>query len=270
MIYDLQKASILKRISAALLDIILALIIATGIFFAMSSVLKYDKDLNQYNAYVEEYEGALEKYDIQIGELKYSEITESMYNQLSKDDKKLYDANKEAMQSDQELVGIYKNVINKLGKLINMTLLMLTLGTMIAILVVEFVIPLFLKNGQTIGKKMFGICLMMDNGVKVRTTPLFIRALLGKFAIETMIPLYTIILLFFGQVNAIVLFLAVLMLIASMLLIIINPKNALIHDVISYTVVVDKNSQMIFNNQEELIKYKEENAKKKATSKRTF
>ena len=42
MIYDLQKASILKRVSAGLLDFILTLIIATGAFFLLSSIFNYD------------------------------------------------------------------------------------------------------------------------------------------------------------------------------------------------------------------------------------
>jgi hypothetical protein len=44
----------------------------------------------------------------------------------------------------------------------------------------------------------------------------------------------------------------------------------MIHDAMAYTVVVDKESQMIFNNEEELIKYKQEVADKNAKSKRTF
>jgi hypothetical protein len=38
----------------------------------------------------------------------------------------------------------------------------------------------------------------------------------------------------------------------------------------SYTVVVDKESQMIFDTEEDLIKYKQEMAKKNAVSKKTF
>jgi hypothetical protein len=45
MIYDLQKASILKRVSAGLLDFILTLIIATGAFFLLSSIFNYDSML---------------------------------------------------------------------------------------------------------------------------------------------------------------------------------------------------------------------------------
>jgi uncharacterized RDD family membrane protein YckC len=147
---------------------------------------------------------------------------------------------------------------------------MLTFGILIAILIVEFLIPLFLKNGQTLGKKMFGICLMMDNGVKIKTLPLFVRTLLGKFTIETMIPVYFIVLLYFGHINLLHIVILGVLVIAELLLIIIHRKNPLLHDLMSYTVVVDKESQMIFDTEEDLIKYKQEMAKKNAVSKKTF
>ena len=151
-----------------------------------------------------------------------------------------------------------------------MSLLMITFGVLIAILIVEFVVPLILKNGQTVGKKMFGICLMMDNGVKIRTLPLFVRTLLGKFTIETMIPVYFLVLLYFGHINIIHILILAALLIAEIITILVTKKNALLHDLMSYTVVVDKESQMIFNTEEELIKYKQEVAAKNATSKKTF
>jgi uncharacterized RDD family membrane protein YckC len=133
-----------------------------------------------------------------------------------------------------------------------------------------FGIAAYLMNGQTLGKKMFGICLMMDNGVKIKTLPLFVRTLLGKFTIETMIPVYFIVLLYFGHINLLHIVILGVLVIAELLLIIIHRKNPLLHDLMSYTVVVDKESQMIFDTEEDLIKYKQEMAKKNAVSKKTF
>jgi hypothetical protein len=85
MIYDLQKASVLKRFSASLLDMILTLIIATGIFFVMSGFLNYDTKLDEYNTSVDVYEASIKQYDIQIGKYKYSEITPDLYKQLNRE-----------------------------------------------------------------------------------------------------------------------------------------------------------------------------------------
>lgn len=42
MSYDLQKASLLKRAAALLLDLILIVVLATGIGMVLSAVLDYD------------------------------------------------------------------------------------------------------------------------------------------------------------------------------------------------------------------------------------
>jgi uncharacterized RDD family membrane protein YckC len=255
MIYDLQKASVLKRISAGILDFIIVVILATGFFFLFSTVFNYDSltvELNtHYDRYVEEY-----GFD-------FRELTQEKVDKFTEEEKTKYEVAAQAFREDKE-------IISTLGKILSMTLVMLTFGILLAILIVEFLVPLILKNGQTLGKKMFGICLMMDNGVQIKTLPLFVRTILGKFTIETMIPVYFLVHLYFGNVNLIYIFILAALLIAEMLLIIINHKNALLHDLMSYTVVVDKESQMIFDTEEELIKYKQEVANKNATSKKTF
>ena len=255
MIYDLQKASVLKRISAGILDFIITVILATGFFFLFSTVFNYDALNEQYDAFYLEYK---EKYGFD-----FREVTEEMYNKYTEEEKLNYDNAKNALLEDEEFLKTYNLIINS-------TLVMLTFGILIAILIVEFLVPLFLKNGQTLGKKMFGICLMMDNGVKIKTLPLFVRTLLGKFTIETMIPVYFIVLLYFGHINLLHIVILGALVIAEILLIIIHRKNPLLHDLMSYTVVVDKESQMIFDTEEDLIKYKQEMAKKNAVSKKTF
>ena len=255
MIYDLQKASVLKRISAGILDFIMVVIVATGFFFLFSTIFNYDGLNEQYDNYYEQYE--------EIYGFDFREVTEEMYNKYTEEQKLNYDKAKNALLEDEGFLKTYSLIINT-------TLVMLTFGILIAILVVEFFIPLFLKNGQTIGKKMFGICVMMDNGVRIKTLPLFVRALLGKFTVETMIPVYFIVLLYFGHINILNFVILGALAIAEILLIIIHKKNPLLHDLMSYTVVVDKESQMIFDTEDELIKYKQEFARKNANSKKLF
>ena len=59
-------------------------------------------------------------------------------------------------------------------------------------------VPLKLGNGQTIGKKVFGIGVMRVDGVQLTTIQLFIRTILGKFTLETMIPVYIVLMIFFN------------------------------------------------------------------------
>ena len=271
MIYDLQKASMLKRISAGILDFILTLIIATGAFFLLSSIFNYDGLSDEYD----------ERYSVLVEEVKLeynidfdaiSKMTTEEYDEYFnrlKEEGRLQDYQdaEKYMVSDEQLSATFQ-------KIFTFTLLIVTFGILLGIMVVEFVIPLFLKNGQTVGKKVFGICLMMENGVRIKPLALLIRTLLGKYTVETMITVYCVIMLFlFRFVNGITVFMlaaSVIIVLAQLILIVVSKKNLLIHDVMSYTVVVDKESQMIFKDEEELIKYKQDLAEKNAKSKRTF
>ena len=255
MIYDLQKASILKRISAGILDFILTAILAVGACLLISTIVDYDSVSEELNNYYEVYE---EKYGF-----NFSEVTENMYNEFTDAQKENYNTAYKELTQDEGFLKSYNLVIN-------LSLIICTFGILIGILLVEFVIPLFLKNGQTIGKKCFSICLMMDNGVKVRTLPLLVRALLGKFTIETMILCYLVVMAFFGNINLIHFFIVVIILLVNLVLLFVNRKHALIHDLISYIVVVDKESQMIFETEEDLIKYKEQQEIKKVNKTKTF
>lgn len=255
MIYDLQKASILKRVSAWLLDVILTSIIAVGAMFAISGIINYDGKSEELDSYYVVYE---EKYGF-----NFSTLTEEEYKALTEEELKLYDKAYEELINDEGFLKTY-NII------INMTLVMITFGILIGILITEFVIPLILKNGQTIGKKCFNICVIMDNGVRVRSLPLLIRAVLGKFTIETMILCYFLIMLFFGSGNIIHMFIVVVIYLVNFVLLFANKKRALIHDLISYTVVVDKSSQLIFETEDDLIQYKNKADAERVANKKTF
>ena len=60
-----------------------------------------------------------------------------------------------------------------------------------------------LKNGQTIGKKIFGLAVMQTDSVRVKPIAMLIRTLLGKYTIETMAPLLIIFLILFGSLGTV-------------------------------------------------------------------
>ena len=128
----------------------------------------------------------------------------------------------------------------------------------------ELVIPIWLGNGQTLGKKIFSLCLVRNDGVKLNHLQLFARMLLGKFTIETMLPVYVLILVFWGVVGLPGTLLLFAILIAQVLCLIISRDNCAIHDLIAGTVVVDISSQMIFRTTEDLIAYKKKIAAEQA------
>lgn len=255
MIYDLQKASVLKRIAAGIFDLILTIVIAVGFIALLSVIFKYDsmtEELNNYYAFYAEQYG-----------IDFREVTQEIYENYTEAEKLHYDNTYKLLTEDQGFLKVYNLIIN-------ITVLMTTFGVLLGVLIIEFVIPLIFKNGQTLGKKCFGICVMHQNNVKIRTLPLLVRALLGKFTIEYMIPIYVGIMMIFGSIRILPLFIVLVIAVVQVVMIITNRYNALLHDAMSFTVVVDKESQMIFDTEDDLIRYKEEQAQLQLENKKTF
>ena len=255
MIYDLQKASMGKRISAFMFDFIIFLTVFVGIALALSAITDYDGNISSLEAVYDKYEN---EYGIVLGGEPegYGEMTE----EEKKDYDDRYTAAEEAFQRDSEAVALS-------SELMNATILILAIGLFISYLISDFLLPLILGDGQTLGKKIFGICLMRDDGVKVSSVMLFVRAILGKYTIETMVPVFLIMLILLGGAGFIGLAAIIAIFVFDVVLMVKTDTNSTIHDMLSYTVVVDKASQLIFESKEAMIEYKnkihsEEAAKK--------
>ncbi len=253
MICDLQKASLLRRFSAFLLDFILVCIIAVGAAALFSLILHFDKT---YDIYESRYETVFSESDAKIrNELGIDfDLTQGTDNftpeQKAKYDEYLVKLG-EALNKDEQLVVAYNNVII-------LTLTIIPLALFVAFVLLEFVMPLILKNGQTVGKKIFGIGVIQTNGVRLKTFSLFVRGVVGKYTIETMVPVFLLLMMFFrgGIVGIVVIG---LILILQLVLLFKTKTRSFIHDVISYSCEVDLSSQMIFDTEDDRLRYITEN-----------
>lgn len=241
MIYDLQKASMWKRISALLFDAILLGIVAVLFALAISGMLGY-------NAYSETVNNAYARYSDMYGMDMKMSATE--YEALPQEQKDIMLQAFEALNADAEAT-------HALGMMMEMSMLIASFGLLLAFILMEFVIPLLLKNGQTLGKKIFGIAVMHTSGVKLSGPMLFARSILGKYAVETMVPVYIILMLLFGAMNGIGVIVLLLLAVLQAVVLIATHTNSCIHDLLAKTVTVDLQSQMIFDSKEALIAYKE-------------
>lgn len=240
--YELQKASLLKRISAFLLDFILMTIAVTGFAFLISVITGYD----QYSATVTEkraYYEELYAVDFDIAE------TEEEFKKLPIEQQNEINTAFDAFANDEKVLYAY-------NMMFNLTLTISTIGTLLAYLLLEFFVPLFLKNGQTVGKKIFGIGVMHVNGIRLNNVALFSRTLLGKYTIETMIPVIVLTTMLFGGAGIVGLIVLGLILLLEIFVFFKEGMNTPIHDVLGHTVTVDLGSQMIFDTEEELVAYK--------------
>jgi uncharacterized RDD family membrane protein YckC len=240
MVTSLQKASFGKRIISAIFDGILLSILAVGLAAVLSLAFGY-------NNYMDKVSDTYAKYEAEYN-VKF-QISAEEYNDLSETEKANYNTAYEELIKDKDLLYNY-------NMLLNLTLLIITFSILPAVLGLEFVVPLLFGNGQTLGKKIFGIALMNTESVKVTNVQLFARAILGKFAIEIMIPLSIILMMFFNSIGILGGLILIGILIIEAICIISTNTNSAIHDLLAQTVAVDMASQRIFESRDALIEHK--------------
>lgn len=240
MITDIQKASLLKRIAAGISDAIVICILAVGFAWMLTTILDY----NSHNAALQE---GYDRYETRYG--VSFDISQEEYQAFSQGEKQNYDAAYDALISDQDVMKTY-NI------LLNLTLLITTFGILLAVVAGELIVPLLLKNGQTLGKKIFGIGVVRNDGVQMNNMQLFVRTILGKFTIEIMIPVYIIIMILFNSIGLVGILVLAGILLTQLIMLAATRTNSLIHDALAGTIAVDISSQMIFRTTEDLIAYK--------------
>lgn len=241
MVYDLQKADFWKRISAFLFDFIIFGIIAVGLAWAISAITGFD-------TYKEGLDKCYQKYESEYG-IDFN-ITSDDYEKLSDEQKESYLLASKALENDGEAFYFYSMTVN-------LTLVMIILSILISNLLMEFVIPIIFGNGQTLGKKIFGIGVMRSDGVRVSTLQLFVRAVLGKCTIETLVPVLVVVMIIMGATGLFGLIILFGLALAQIILLIVTKARTPIHDIMAATVTIDIASQMIFDTPEALLEYKQ-------------
>lgn len=240
MFFDLQKASMLKRVSAFILDGILVLVLATMFGFFVSKICDYDST----------YDALMEKKNFYESEYHIStEITAEEYESFDQETRELYDRVSLEMAEDVELSTIYTLLIGK-------SLIIVSISILLAYIVTEVLCPFIMGNGQTIGKRIFNLAVMQTDHTKIKKISVVVRAVLGKYTIETMIPVLICLMLMFNVIGWIGLVILVILLFLQLAVLINTKTNSVIHDLMACTVVVDMASQKIFDDTESMEEFK--------------
>lgn len=245
---ELQKANFWKRITAGLFDAILTAILAVGFGFLLSLLLNY-------SAYNNALEAGYARYEEQYG-VTFRLSQEEMQAQT--------EAEKEAYMAAYNALIADKEVLYNYNMTINLTMIVTTFGILIAMVLTEFVVPLLFGNGQTLGKKIFGLALMRNDSVRMNNLQLFTRMILGKYAVGTMIPAYILLMVFLGLMDITGTFVLFILLLAQCVCFLATRNRSLLHDLMAGTVVVDFATQHIFSSTEDLIKYQKQVAAERA------
>ena len=229
-------------------DSILTGVLAVAIACVLSILLGYNAQSEALDAHYAAYE--------QIYGVTF-DISMDAYNALPEEQRQNYDAAYAAMSNDPEVTKTYQLVLN-------LSLVIITIGTLGAFVLLELAVPLWLKEGRTLGKKIFGLCVIHVEGIRMNKMQLFVRSILGKFTVETMVPIYLLLMLFWGITDLSGTLVLLAIPVAQCVIMAVTRTNSLIHDLLAGTVVVDYASQMIFKSREELIEYQKAVAAERA------
>ncbi len=258
MSLSIQKASLWKRFSAFLFDFIITAVVAVGIATLLSLALGYDKHNEKLESYYNEYET---RFEAEYG-VDFDFMDSDEYQDLTEEEKKPYeaatDAFNEAIKEDDKIMKEYKTIFF-------LSLVLLSISILCGILVVYFLVPLFFRNGQTLGKKIFGIALVRSNCVKISKFVLFVRSIFGLYTIEVMFPIALLMMIAFGLLGVVGIVTIGLLLLLQVGLLLGTKHRATIHDLLSDTIAVDMATQRIFNTQDEMLEFvKKEKAEEAA------
>ncbi len=246
--FDIQRAGLLKRFSAFLLDFIVITILATFFIFLISKITNFDYYNTQLTSSYEKYEN---EYGVTFA------VSSDEYYSYSDEERGRYDEAYGVLIGDEDAMRNYKRVMN-------LTLLSLSLGIFLSVFTSEFLIPFFFKNGVTIGKKIFGLALMRKGGWRVNPLSLFIRAVLGKYTIEIMVPVLLLVMILFNIIGLVGTVVIIGLVLTNFLLVLTRTDHQAIHDILADTLVVDYASQRIYESEEDVIEAKKERAREEA------
>lgn len=239
MTNDLQKANLWKRIAAWMFDSILLGILAVGFAAILSALLGYDAHSARLDAAYAQYE---QQYGVRF------DLSLEEYEAMSEGARTSYDLAYEALIADEEAMYAYNMVMN-------LTLVNLTLAILLAVMVLEWLVPMYFGNGQTLGKKIFSLCVIRNDGVRMNNMQLFTRSILGKYTVETMIPVLILLMIFWGTMGVAGTMILALLFAVQTGSVLMTRTHSAIHDLMAGTLVADYASQTIFQSTEDLIAY---------------
>ena len=238
---EFYKAKPIKRLAAYVIDLILLLAITVGVVVGMFSTMGYAAYEEQFDMYCQKY-GQQFGVDLSASRADQAELPEA---ELEK-----YSAAWEALNADEQAMDAVKQKLR-------IELLAATVGFFVAYVILEVMIPLIFKNGQTVGKKLMGLCVMHKYHVRVGVMQIIYRTILGKYFIETIIPVIMLILSDYGVLGTTASLVLAIIAMTQGFIVLMSQANCGIHDKLFHTVVADFNEQHIFDTLDERITFEE-------------
>ena len=210
-----------------------------------------------YDGYIDTLNERYDQYGAQYGVDFHMSLDE--HDQLTSEQSANLEAAYQALGADDAAVYAY-------NMMIRLTLIIVSISILLAYLALEFIVPMLFKNGQTLGKRIFSLGLMDTELVRVNGVRLFVRTILGKYTLETMVPVLIVLMIYFGSLGLTGTIVLLLIAAVQLILTLATWRHTPIHDLLAGTIVIDFPSQMIFDTQADMIAYKERQHAQKAAA----
>lgn len=220
----LVKANLTKRAIAWLLDTILLVLVSVSLYSIVLEVTDYDDYAVQLENYYAQYE---QMYDTSF------DISEEEFYEMTNQEMENYEAAYNALMADENAMALY-------SKMIWMVLAMLGISSFLGYAALEFVIPMLLGRGQTVGKKIFSLSVVKVDGEDLGVVGLLLRTFVGKFLIETMFPVMMVVLMMFGSVGLVGPVLVLVLVVLEIVVMVRTQSNSMVHDLLANSVTVER------------------------------
>ena len=257
MSFSLQKASFWKRISSYMIDTVLMIFLALAFSLITHTIFKVDERIDKVNAFKTQY---AQDYGVDL------ELAQKDPSTVTKEEKADYDDNYKKFEEMNKAISKDKAAQEANADFLSSLLASFAISLFASNLVLNFVVPLLFKYGRTIGKRVFGLAVIRSNGVKISPPVLFVRSVVGLYAMETMFPLIIVMMIWFGMLGIIGTIILIGFAILQLSCLFATQAHQSIHDLLTDSVVVDMASQTIYETNEELIEAQKAEAAEKAAS----
>lgn len=224
-----KTADFIKRFAAWILDNLLILVMVVACCVSLSDLVGYEEASQSLDAVFSLYEA---EYGVSF------DMTEEEYLAMTEAERLNYDQAYTALSNDPEARQGFSRVTW-------LTLIIAAGAILLPLLVWEFLLPLCLGSGQTLGKKVFSLAVVRKDFRDVRPMELFLRTFVGKYLIETLIPVVVVLLVFLGAAPVNTALLLAALGLAQLAVLLMDHRKAGIHGLLSGTIVVDKGSLVI-------------------------
>lgn len=223
----MEKHPFMKRAFAGAIDVLLIAILTVFIAMPMSSLTGYKQARADVDSMLSSMEQA---YGVRFN------LTPQELQNLTEEQSRQYEAAFARFAGSEEDVKNYNRMV--LGSY------MTVLGSvLVAVLILELGIPLILKNGQTLGKKLMGLVVIKMEGSPADALGIIARAVLGKYLVEIAVPVFTILAIYNGNAGGRSSLMIMGLFLVQAACMGLTKERRLIHDFLSGTRVVAEDSE---------------------------